>query len=138
MNDSTWTWISGSDTSNAEGSESVPSARSAAIGWFDSIKQELWLFGGQIFDSVFYNELWRYQVNGDVWTKISGSGGDYPPGVYGQKGETTPGSIPGGRYNAAGWYDSTNQEFWMFGGYGVDSVNARGASSFYHLKHQIT
>ena len=60
-------------------------------------------------------------MNGDLWTKMSGSEEPNSPGVYGEKGETTPGSIPGSRVLAAGWYDSTNQEFWLFGGFGFDS-----------------
>ena len=55
MNDSTWTWISGSNTINQLGVygtkgnasiENVPGSRFGAVGWFDSVKQELWLFGG--------------------------------------------------------------------------------------------
>jgi len=66
-------------------------------------------------------------VNDDLWTKISGSDEIDPPGVYGDKGETTEGSTPGGRSLAAGWYDSTNQVFWLFGGLGVDSNGDEGA-----------
>lgn len=56
MNDSTWTWMSGSDTANQNGyygtqgvssSMNVPSARTASVGWFNSVDQELWLFGGR-------------------------------------------------------------------------------------------
>ena len=55
MNDSTWTWISGSDSIDQPGvygekgnasSENVPGSRGGAVGWYDSLKQELWLFGG--------------------------------------------------------------------------------------------
>ena len=55
MNDSTWTWISGSNTINQPGIygekgkvsiENIPGSRYGAFGWFDSFTQELWLFGG--------------------------------------------------------------------------------------------
>ena len=55
LSDSTWTWISGSTTSDQSGvygekgeasTENVPGARYSAVGWFDNTKQELWLFGG--------------------------------------------------------------------------------------------
>ena len=56
MNDSTWTRVSGSSTINAigvyevKGSPSTnnhPGARYYAAGWYDSVRQEFWLFGGQ-------------------------------------------------------------------------------------------
>ena len=55
MNDSTWTWISGSNTIKqlgVYGEKGVPSvdnqpgARHYATGCYDTITQELWLFGG--------------------------------------------------------------------------------------------
>jgi len=55
MNDSTWTWISGSNTVNQLGvygekgkanTTNMPGSRFGAVGWFDSLRQELWLFGG--------------------------------------------------------------------------------------------
>ena len=55
INDSTWTWISGSDSIDQPGvygekgnasSENVPGARYGAVGWYDSLRQEFWLFGG--------------------------------------------------------------------------------------------
>ena len=55
MNDSTWIWVAGSNTSSQPGvygplgdasTEYLPSARYGAIGWFDSLREELWLFGG--------------------------------------------------------------------------------------------
>ena len=55
MNDSTWTWISGSNTSDQAGVygekgvpniANVPGARYDAVGWYDSLKQEFWMFGG--------------------------------------------------------------------------------------------
>ena len=54
MNDSTWTWISGSDTCNqppigekgVPNSDNQPGARNYATGCYDDIAQEFWLFGG--------------------------------------------------------------------------------------------
>ena len=54
MNDSTWTWISGSSTSKQPGvygekgvpsPDNHPSARQFATGCYDHIAQEFWLFG---------------------------------------------------------------------------------------------
>jgi len=55
MNDSTWTWLSGSNTLNIPviydergnaSTNNVPGARYGAVGWYDSLRQEFWLFGG--------------------------------------------------------------------------------------------
>ena len=55
MNDSTWTWMSGSETTNQPGvygekgissAANVPGARASAVGGYDSLRQEFWLFGG--------------------------------------------------------------------------------------------
>jgi len=50
-----WAWISGTKTAGDKGTYDVkgiasanyyPSARMNAIGWYDSNRRELWLFGG--------------------------------------------------------------------------------------------
>jgi len=55
MNDSTWTWISGSNTINQPGvygskgvpsTENYPGARERGVGWYDHMRQEFWAFGG--------------------------------------------------------------------------------------------
>ncbi len=69
---SEWTWISGTDTGNAEGEygtrgvaapENVPGARMFASSWSDE-SGNLWLFGGAGFDSGGnagdLNDLWRF------------------------------------------------------------------------------
>jgi len=56
VNDSNWIWISGSNTTNQRGiygekgipsADNRPGARSGAVAWFDSEKQQFWLFGGR-------------------------------------------------------------------------------------------
>ena len=65
MNDSTWTWISGSDTTNqppvygergVPNSNNLPGSRSDATGCYDSITQEFWIFGGQGYTYDSYNK----------------------------------------------------------------------------------
>ena len=69
MNDSTWTWVSGTNTLNHRGIfgekgipsvNNVPSSRSHAVGWYDSVKQELWLFGGFGYSSEGFYGMCRY------------------------------------------------------------------------------
>ena len=61
MNDSTWTWISGNNTANQKGvygekgkanPSNCPGGRYAAVGWYDSLREEFWLFGGFGYDST--------------------------------------------------------------------------------------
>ena len=65
------------------------------------------------------NDLWRYRVNDSTWTWISGSNKRNPPRVSIGKGVASTDNEPGGRYSAAGWFDSATQEFWLFGGLGM-------------------
>ena len=60
MNDSTWTWIAGTNSTNqrgiyvAKGVASVdfyPGARVRPTGWYDSLSEEFWLFGGYGYGS---------------------------------------------------------------------------------------
>ena len=62
MNDSTWTWFSGSQNFNPPGeygekgvsnSMNVPSGRSSAFGWYDSLREEFWVFGGKVFNNYY-------------------------------------------------------------------------------------
>jgi Galactose oxidase, central domain/Kelch motif len=73
----TWVWVKGSNTGNQNGVygslnrpyahfyQHVPGGRNAAMHWVDAYG-ELWLFGGQGYDSTsttgngFLNDMWRY------------------------------------------------------------------------------
>ena len=55
LNDSTWTWVSGSNAINQTGiygekgvvgADNIPGSRKQAFGWYDAVNQEFWLFGG--------------------------------------------------------------------------------------------
>jgi len=61
MNDSTWTWMSGSNTINQppvygekgiSSPDNVPGSRDGAVTWYDSLRQEFWLFGGRGYDDA--------------------------------------------------------------------------------------
>ena len=58
MNDSTWTWMSGSNKQNNRGVvdtnqkgvpsvDFMPSSRVSAAGWYDINTKEIWLFSGE-------------------------------------------------------------------------------------------
>jgi N-acetylneuraminic acid mutarotase len=127
----TWTWVSGSNTGNAPGtygtqgtpsSGDAPGARSGAASWIDT-SGNLWLFGGSGLDSTgqngglptSLNDLWEFSPSAKTWTWVDGSNLINATGVYGTLGTPSTSNVPGSRYSAVGWTDSSGN-FWLFGG----------------------
>ena len=138
VSNSTWTWVSGSDTANQSGSygtegssatSNVPGARYGAVSWFDG--SYLWLFGGLGYDSngaaSFLNDLWKF--DGSNWTWISGSNTVGQYGTYGTEGSSATGNVPGARWGAVSWIDSSGN-LWLFGGWGYDSIGTTGTNYY--------
>ncbi len=136
-----WTWVSGKSTANASGvygtlgiaaTSNVPGARNPAVGWTDS-SGNFWLFGGSGVDSIGtqgnLNDLWEFSPATKQWTWVSGANSvgsnGSASGVYGTLGVAAVGNVPGGRYSAISWIDSSGR-LWLFGGYGVDSTAKQG------------
>jgi N-acetylneuraminic acid mutarotase len=132
-----WTWISGGDKANATGvygtqgtasTSNMPGARYSASSWIDS-SGNLWLFGGYGDDSTGtegkLNDLWQYSPSTNEWTWISGGSTANAAGVYGTLGTAAAGDVPGARYSASSWIDSSGH-LWLFGGYGDDSTGSQG------------
>jgi hypothetical protein len=132
-----WTWVGGSDGANAAGvygtlgagtAGNGPGARVSAVSWKDS-SGDFWLFGGYGYDQNGtlgdLNDLWEYNLDAGVWTWISGSSSAAVPGTYGIQGVAALSTAPGARQGAAGWLDSSGN-FWLFGGFGLDSSDVQG------------
>jgi len=129
-----WTWVSGSNSTNQistygtkglPDAANVPGARRDAVSWIDS-SGSLWLFGGAGYGPTVdddRNDLWKF--DGANWTWISGSNLANQSGTYGTKGIADATNIPGGRSQSVSWIDGSGN-FWLFGGFGFDSVGARG------------
>jgi len=126
-----WTWMTGSNLVGQKGTYgtqgtaapgNVPGAREGAIHWTDAAGN-FWLFGGDGFDSAgtenLFNDLWRYSAG--QWTWMGGSNLASQKGTYGTQGTPAPSNIPGARISGVGWADSAGN-FWLFGGYGIDST----------------
>lgn len=129
-----WTWISGSNIGHQNGtygtkglaaSGNVPGARSGAVSWMDS-SDNLWLFGGVGYDATcafgaedILNDLWKF--DGSNWTWVSGSDTKLQSGTYGTKGTPAAGNVPGARWAAVSWIDSSGN-LWLFGGDGLDTT----------------
>jgi hypothetical protein len=125
-----WTWVGGSSQPGATTS-SVPGARSGSVSWTDR-SGDLWLFGG--FGSKpsgrgpatgFFNDLWRYSVDSNEWTLVSGSTAADAGGSYGTQGVVAESNVPGARQAAVSWTDSAGN-LWLFGGVGFDSARTEG------------
>lgn len=136
-----WTWVSGSSLGGQAGvygtkgtadSGNVPGGRDSAVSWIDS-SGNLWLFGGNGLDSAgtadLLNDLWKF--DGTNWTWVSGSNLTDQAGAYGTKGAAGSSNMPGARFAAVTWRDSTGN-FWLFGGAGIDSTGKqRGLNDFW-------
>jgi hypothetical protein len=148
-----WVFVSGSALANQNGvygtqgtasATNIPGGRHEAVGWIDA-SGNIWIFGGEGEDSVgtangILNDLWMY--NGSEWTFVTGSVTANQTGVYGLQplvgppsttgaagtiGLTgaTPGTFPGSRWGANAWVDQDGN-FWLFGGWGLDSTGTNG------------
>jgi N-acetylneuraminic acid mutarotase len=127
-----WAWMNGSNLTNQPGvygtkgvpaTGNVPGARNSAVSWTDS-SGNFWLFGGS-GTSGSLNDLWRYTPSTGKWTWMNGSNLTNQPGVYGTKGVPAAGNVPGSRYKAASWTDSSGS-LWLFGGGGLDANGNSG------------
>ena len=121
-----WTWVSGSNTTDAAGvygtlgvaaASNVPGARIGSVSWSGG-SGNLWLFGGVAIstgttDSL--NDLWTFDPNTKEWTWMSGSNAPNAVGVYGTEGVASASNVPGARENAVSWTDKSGN-LWLFGG----------------------
>ncbi len=126
-----WTWMSGMTTAAGTATygikgvaapENVPGARVSGTSWTAS-DGTLWLFGGGVFSSPSFNDLWRW--DGANWTWVSGSNVQNQPGAYGTKGTTAPSNVPGARLGAVSAHDAHGNS-WLFGGSGYAASGPTG------------
>jgi N-acetylneuraminic acid mutarotase len=128
-----WIWVSGASADNTTGvygtqgtasAGNVPGARQGGNSWIDSAGY-LWLFGGVGYDANSaagnLNDLWRYSPGTNEWTWLSGGSEINAIGAYGTQGTASVGTVPGGRYSASSWIDSSGT-LWLFGGAGYGST----------------
>ena len=131
FNGTQWTWVSGANITDQNGDYgikgtaapgNVPGARSNSVSWIDS-SGNLWLFGGYTIGAHLLNDLWKF--NGTEWTWVSGSNAINQNGTYGTEGTAAPGNVPGARYGAVSWSDSSGN-LWLFGGQGYPATGTFG------------
>ncbi|MBK8612762.1 MAG: hypothetical protein IPN85_04600 [Flavobacteriales bacterium] len=124
-----WTWIGGSDLSNAApvfGTKGVfdPAVVPGAIyapGQCVDLNGRLWLFGGKLGGGS--NDLWCFDPTLEQWAWMGGGQGLSWAGHYGIKGMSSPDNLPRGRgYAPAMWCDAVG-DLWLFGGQSGDEYN---------------
>ncbi len=139
-----WASMGGSGTLGQQGvygtlgvpaSGNVPPGREGAASWIDG-NGNFWFFGGADTPYDYDNDLWEFAPSSMEWTWMGGSStADLycaplvcsllgqplgQPGVYGELGTPSAGTVPGGRWLATGWTDSSGN-LWLFGGQGFDA-----------------
>jgi len=131
-----WTWVGGSNvvnqsatygTQGTPASGNNPGARNGGTSWVDA-SGNFWLFGGYFHDQAtgvvdHFNDLWEYSSG--QWTWVSGSNSPGQAGTYGTLGAPGSSTVPGARQYSVDWVDSSGN-FWVFGGYGLDSTGTLG------------
>lgn len=129
-----WTWMGGGAivdnfyirNSRNFGTKGVPSATNhpGARNYptaFTDLAGDLWLYGGHYSNSLdtdewgFLNDLWKYSVQDNTWTWISGDSIVDQQTSTGIITEFATDNDPGARGGATGWVDSSGK-FWLFGG----------------------
>src|SRR5262245_58506394 len=93
-----WTWVHGSNLSNAAGNfgtqgipspANVPQAVYEAIE-FKDLNGNFWIYGGVGPGIGSLNDLWKYDPVANEWTWMSGTNTPNDPGVFGVQGVSSP------------------------------------------------
>lgn len=71
------------------------------------------------------NDLWRYSIQSNMWTWISGSNSPRGIGSYGIQGIASAANLPGARRDAEAWY--TENAIYLFGGFGNAQSTSKGS-----------
>lgn len=98
--------------------DNYPSARIAAGFWKDSSGM-IWMFGGTN-NLGAYNDMWKYDMNTNMWTWVKGPDTWDVAGNYGILGVPATSNNPPPRGESASWVDKNN-DLWLFGGYWLNT-----------------
>jgi gliding motility-associated-like protein len=132
-----WTWMSGTNiectttdpgvfgTIGVSSASNRPPARAeTSCSW--TVNNNLWMFGGQVMSGGGWgsasNDLWKYDINTNEWTWMSGSSTPNQPPNWGVKGLSSPTNVPGARFAYTRWKDNCDN-LWLFGGFSLDTYS---------------
>jgi len=128
-----WTWVKGPGISGnpqqifeIPGILGIPSPNNSpgtrvlgCSAWTDDAG-DLWLFGGNGWDSLqehgYFNDLWRYNIASNEWTRMAGSSSTNSPGIYGNLYQSSDSAIPPIRQEVNTAWTDANNNLWLFGG----------------------
>jgi gliding motility-associated-like protein len=124
-----WTWIAGSNTTGVLANHGTlgvasptndPGERNECkSGW--TVNDELWMFGGFSGAAQAANDLWKYDLNTNLWTWESGSNIPGSTGSYGTVGVPAASNMPPSRASYTKW-GTGDEAFYIFGG--IDGFGA--------------
>jgi len=123
-----WTWMKGDSIQNQPSVYGIkgvpdpankPGSRICQASW-KSINDDFWLFGGEEYSGGFMNDLWRYNIQSNEWTWMSGTNIYDTIGV--DNGQCIPDSnnIPTARSFNNSWTRPCDN-FVMFGGFSYNT-----------------
>ena len=121
-----WTWMKGSNVMNDIGSLGVkgvetaanlPSARMSYTQWKGQ-DGNFYIFGGGTFTSS-YNDVWKYNLQSNNWTWVSGSGLTDHDGIYSTKCNPNNIDFPHARMenSTIAFGENKSHLLWSFGGF---------------------
>lgn len=121
-----WTWVRGYTTNTLSlgnyGVQGVPSPLNeppgrceCACSWVDS-QGDLWMYGGINGNIQYLGDLWRYNIQTNMWTFMSGSSATGGAAVYGTIGVESASNTPGSRAVYARGVENGNY-LYLFGGF---------------------
>ena len=123
----TWTWINGPGvplqggvygTLGVPSPANIPGARAwGCATWTDTVG-DLWLWGGQGYDSAGgfgnLNDMWSYSIATDQWTWRGGTKASNDTGIFGNLYQSSASLRPPSRSESnTAWIDG-NDNLWMF------------------------
>jgi hypothetical protein len=118
-----------------------PGARQGSALYYSKLHDSLFLFSGLGFTKSwdYQNDGWKFNLQEEYWTWISGSDDSDSGPFYAQKGNSSNCAIPGGRYSAAWYFDEKTQTFGLFGGYGygTSSMTTGTLNDFWKFKDEV-
>jgi gliding motility-associated-like protein len=130
-----WTWMNGPNTINNVGNygtilvtapTNVPKARNECNASWTDANNNLWLFGGHVYNQANPNchmaDTWKYNIATNEWTWMKGQNIFDQPATYGIIMVPNPANNPTARAVYSKWKDN-NGDFWFFGG-----ANSLGAT----------
>ena len=129
-----WTWMKGAGAQDSltgwlghfgtpgmsDAANLPPGLSESNAAWTDKYNN-LWLYGGlglwrysPYLQYTAYDNLWKYSIESNTWTWVSGTNTFEASSVFGTRGVASPGNTPGGRMSYAKF--RVNDKLYMYGG----------------------